>query len=155
WSSDVCSSDSGVVLWSRGPLFPPVACHSLRIGKRAYLGVDPCDESLLIQRDVGARRFVLLCPRDANVADRTTPAVFDIAAASAKTAPQQAAQDTLARGRAAVDAVEAHHPLGGVKSGLIDDRFVIAWEDALLPDCLACIRRIGEDPVHGTISPYL
>src|SRR5690606_36234664 len=109
----------------------------------------------LVQRHVGTRRLVLLRPRDANVSDRSLPSMFDVTTAPAKTAPQQAAQETLARGRAAVDVVEPHHALGGVKSGLIDDRLVIAWEDALLPDCLACIRRIGEDPVHGTISPYL
>src|SRR5690606_20440001 len=52
----------GVVLWSRGHLFPPVACHSLRFAKRAYLGVHLCDETLLVQRYVGTRRLVLLCP---------------------------------------------------------------------------------------------
>src|SRR5690606_4951586 len=93
----------GVVLWSRGHLFPPVACHSLRIGKRAYLGVDPCDESLLVQRYVGTRRLILLGAGDADIADRSLPPMFHVATTAAETASEQAAQDTLARGRAAVD----------------------------------------------------
>src|SRR5690554_5816828 len=81
--------------------------------------------------------------------------MFDVTAAPAETASEQAAQDTLARGRAAVDVVEPHHALGGVKSGLIDDRLMVAGEDAALPFSFTDIRGIGEDPVHGTISPYL
>src|SRR5690606_28755055 len=87
--------------------------------------------------------------------DRSLPPMFHVATAPAETASEQAAQDTLARGRAAVDVVEPHHALGGVKSGLIDDRLVIAGEDALLPDGFPDVSGIGEDPVHGTISPYL
>src|SRR5690606_31980834 len=89
----------GVVLRLCRHTLTPVACHSLRIGKRAYLGVHLCDEAFLVQRYVGTRRLVLLRPRDANVSDRSLPSMFDVTTAPAKTAPQQAAQDTLARGR--------------------------------------------------------
>src|SRR5690606_32041183 len=109
----------GVVLWSRGHLFPPVACHSLRIGKRAYFGIDLGNETLLVQRYVGTRRLILLGAGDADIADRSLPPMFHVAATAAEAASEHAAQDTLARGRAAVDVVEPHHALGGVKSGLV------------------------------------
>src|SRR5690606_31284990 len=98
----------GVVLWSRGHLFPPAACHPLRIGKRAYLGVHLCDEAFLVQRHVGTCRLILLGAGDTDIADCAMPPMFHVAAAPAEAAPEQAAQDTLARGRAAVDRSEEH-----------------------------------------------
>src|SRR5690606_10402663 len=145
----------GVVLWSRGHLFPPAACYPLRIGKRAYLGVHLCDEAFLVQRHVGTCRLILLGARDTDIADCAMPPMFHVAATAAETASEHAAQDTLARGRAAVDVVEPLHALGRLKGLLIDDRLVVAGEDALLPDGFPGVSGVGEDPVHGTISPYL
>src|SRR5690606_12894483 len=78
-----------------------------------------------------------------------------VTAAPAETASEQAAQDALARGRAAVDVVEPHHALGGVKHGLVDDRLVIAGEHPFLPDGFPGVRGIREYPIHCTIPPYL
>src|SRR5690606_1316402 len=141
----------GVVLRLCRHTLTPVACHSLRIGKRAYFGVDLGNETLLVQRYVGTRRLILLGAGDADIADRSLPPMFHVATTAAETASEQAAQDTLARGRAAVDVVEPLHALGRLKGLLVDDRLVVAGEDALLPDGFPGVSGVGEDPVHGAI----